>query len=189
MAVTDPSFKPVEVAGLIRVDASGTRRLHVRVAVGVGLASSSVVRARGVGLVTRADGTVEADTPRPSFAETVVALQEKEEPNSIVSEALEQWALPKTPTSLCKVLEIIRDDKGRNWDVMAGRMAPLLGMSKRQAIDEVDRCWRSLQDRAAVGPNARHARLKGRQHSNPMSLHEATGFVRRLLEAWLRDRI
>jgi hypothetical protein len=191
VAVFEIDFQPVELNGkLVHVDAGGNWQQHMHVVLDHG---TILVRAHDVTLeITRADGTVETagiDTRRPSFFQALVALQEKEGPESAVNQALEQWELPKTPTSLYKVLEIIRDDQGRHWDVMAGRMAPLIGMAKRQVIDEVDRCWRSLQDSEAVGPDARHARVKGPRHPNPMNLLEATDFVRRLLDAWLRHKI
>ena len=69
---------------------------------------------------------------------------------------------------------------------MARALAPLIGMSEKQAINELKRCVVSLQYEEAVGPEARHSH-RGKP-DNAMDLHEGTKFVHRLLEAWLLDK-
>ena len=133
-------------------------------------------------------------SPSTSPAERIVDLLGREPPESSVSRAMEQWNLPgRTPTALNNVMENIRNDIWRGnparqdrqqaWQKMAHTLAPSLSLPAQQADDELKRCRDSLQDRASVGPLARHG--SSRTVANPMSLDEARDFVHRLLRAWL----
>lgn len=150
----DRSFRTVRVEELIRIEPDGTRRGSVRPRV-VGVEA----RYRVGAVVPR------GEAPALFFPERLVVLQETEGADSAVSRALEQASLPeRTPTSLNNILEIIRGDvsggdtdKGRAWETMAGTLAPSMRMSGEQLDDELKRCRDSLQDPAAVGPQARHS--------------------------------
>jgi hypothetical protein len=192
--LVEPSFRPVRVEALNHMEPDGTQRGSVRVS----FDAVVVARERMTAVVTRADGTVETITsPDSSFVPKLVRLQEREAPDSPVSRALKQWNLPEqNPTSLNKILEIIRDDiwggdpknKDREaWETMARTMAPAVAMSEAQLDDELRRCRNSLQSEAAVGAHARHA--SSRRIANPMNLREAEVFVHGLLLAWLRRKV
>ena len=192
--LVEPSFRPVRVEALNRLELDGTRRGSVR----VGFDAVVVARERITAEVTRADGTVETIISLdPSLAQKLVRLQEREQPDSPVSRALKQWNLPEqNPNELNNILEIIRHDvsggdrdKGRAWSAMARPMAPLMSMSEHQLDNELKRCRQSLVDEAAVGRQARHGVPPARPVSNPMSLDQARDFVHRLLRVWLQSKI
>ncbi len=137
--VLEPRYAAVELGNLEHTDPDGTFHSSFTAFSGVGNAFAS--------------GVVERN---PLLAESIVRLLEQEKPNSQVSRARAQWNLPKTPTSLNNILEIIRDDiwggppkpkKAKAaWEKMARRMACLMGVQEAQLNNDLKHCRDRLHE-------------------------------------------
>jgi hypothetical protein len=173
----DPHFRPVQIAGEVaQVHDDGRRQM--------GRSKASAVSA------TASSGT----PPQPSRPERLVAMWDTACPTGPVRRALDAWLLPTTWQQLRHICDAIREDvaPGKDgkqaWEKMARVMAPMVGMAEATLNDELWRFNKTLVKPEHVGAHALHGYTRG-PITNPMSMDEAKGFIRRLFDAWLSTKI
>lgn len=164
-----PGYRAVEFDAAARIEEDG-QRYH---SVGSSITISSRSRVSGKPTVIRADGTVEGDVPqRLDDAESLVDLADR---NKKVADALRfyvrgDWA------NLYKAWEVVCDFAGGTHAVVNNDWAD---------DDERRRFTGTAQSREELGDEARHASERFKAPQNPMTLDEAQGFVRSVIQAWV----
>jgi hypothetical protein len=182
----DPHFRPVQIGSeVVRVHDDGTRKTW----------SSGRGEANGRSKASAVSVTASSGTPpQPSRTERLVAMWDTACPTGPVRRALDAWLLPTTWQQLRHICDAIREDvaPGKDgkqaWEKMARVMAPMVGMAEATLNDELWRFNKTLVKPEHVGPHALHGYTSG-PITNPMSMDEAKGFIRRLFDAWLSTKI
>jgi hypothetical protein len=163
---TRGSYRPVQLDVVTQIDARGQRHHHIT------LSSTVEVRDQVRATIIRADGTRE-DVSQPSdSAAALVSLADK---NEKVADALRFYASGDW-INLYKAWEVVCDAAGGTHAVV-----------KKGWATERDRSrfTGTAQSRAELGDEARHASEKYNAPKDPMTLDEARGFVRSLIQAWV----
>jgi hypothetical protein len=162
------SYRTVEFDVVTRVDDSGNRHHHITLSATVEGRS----RMTATPSVGGTGGTVNAPPP-PSGADSLVNLADQ---NAKVAAALRFYARSDW-FNLYKAWEVVRDAAGGEPELIKKGWA-----TKAQKR----RFTGTAQSPAELGDEARHASEESQPPKNPMSLEEAQGFVRSVIEAWIR---
>lgn len=165
------NIKSADVDAVAEVHEDGSRCHHVF------LRGSATARSRvGVARLTVTDSSGNAvESYQPSAAIVIMGAARR---HTAVADALHfhrksDWG------SLYKVFELIRDDVGGER-----RLIQRGCVSKRV----LSRFRRTAQSRDAIGDEARHASKRYTAPRHPMTLSEARGVIKGILEHWLQTK-
>lgn len=158
-----PSYQPVEIGGIMRIDDQGRKHQYI-------FANSIVLRTVFGHPTLSIDGV---PVPPPSLSKLELASSSAQKDESI-AKALRIFSREHTWDNLYRVFEVVQSDVGN-------MMFDLSWVSKREVA-----CFkRTANSAAALGDEARHGVEHTQPPTSPMSRSEAIEFVRKLLVAWL----
>lgn len=161
-----PSYQPVEVGGIMRIDDQGRKHQYIF--------ASSLVSRSVVGRPTLSIDGVPASLPPSSEPELASLYAQKDER---AAKALRIFSREHTWDNLYRVFEVVQSDVG-------DMMFDLAWVSKKEVV----RFKRTANSAGALGDEARHGVEYTQPPTNPMNRTEAVEFVRELLATWLRSK-
>jgi|SRR5215218_7438335 len=163
------AYRSIEFDAAARIEEDG-RRFHT---VGTSVTISGRSRVSIDTTVISADGTVEGDAPRRrDDAEALVSLADRDDR---VADALRFYERGDW-INLYKAWEVVSDAAGGIHAVVNKGWAD---------EDERRRFTGTVQSRAELGDEARHASERYRTPKNPITQYEAQSFVRSVIQAWI----
>jgi hypothetical protein len=165
---TGGSYRPVQLDAVTQIDDSGKRLHHIM------LSASSEGRSRMTAKLSVGEtgGTVNVPQP-PSGAESLVDLADQ---NEKVADALRFYERGNW-INLYKAWEVVCDAAGGTHAVVNKGWAD---------VAERRRFTGTAQSSEELGDEARHASQRCKAPKNPMTLYEAQGFVRSVIQAWVQ---
>lgn len=168
ISLVDPGFRKPDIDAVFRKRPDGAQDVFVH------LTGNLQMRAKLSAVVIRSDGEMESiKSPRPTSSQRMrtAGIQNKH-----LHRALRLWATPnRSWTHLYATLEEVEKYLGRTVS-----QSGLCSASQRKRFTS------TANNAEAAGRDARHGSGKFQAPSNPMTLTEASDFVRNLLLAQLK---
>lgn len=162
-------YQPVELDVVIQTDEEGNRRQYVTVT------GSIEARSRVSANLTVIREGDSVDTPSlPSEVESMFSLAERD---ARVADALRYFARGDW-SNLYKAWEVVGDAAGRGASAIIAKGWATRGTQSRFTG--------TAQSKDELGDDARHASEKYKAPENPMTLDEARGVVKSVIEAWAK---
>lgn len=164
--------RSLEFGDLVEVRPDGSRKPHHYAHAGLATAAAEVV---GAGVVTKPDESL-SKPPEPWGP--ILELHER---NRRVQAAFAFMALEPTWHSLYAALDVVLTDRDTK------RRSVLARLRRPNPEQEVSRFKKTAGSFSLYGTDARHGDPDYPPPTKPMSLSEATAFVRDVVDAWLAE--
>lgn len=167
-SLLDPSFRKPTIDAVMRKRADGGQDVFVH------LSGNLQMRAKLGAVIVRPGGEMESvESPRPTLAQRMLALGIQD---NHLERALHLWVTPnRSWTHLYAIVEELEEYLGHKISETG-----LCSAAQRE------RLRRTANNAEAAGTDARHGSGKFHPPSNPITLTEATDFIRELLLAQLK---